>query len=361
MIKATVNAIERKKSEQQECLREAGRILPDDPVWQTNLALQLVGTNASEAESLFKRALEERRLNIRSCTAYGNYENSKKRRDQAERCLQHLELVVPWSEHTFNFKASLLASDQNNDGAIKCYKSALKLHPHYASAYMVLADFLTSHKMPEEALPILERCAENIPDVPAVWRRLGDAHIAGKHWAKAAECYLKALSLTPKDHSDLNELALNELSSIYAGLAVCLYNTDDKKDAIERAQLYNRFKFIPDLPWYLKIVHITPGRLELSKMSATEKACYSCVLLADALNSKHQSEDCIKEYRNAIALNPEDVDLHSYLLEALSDAGDWIAAAREDMETSNQMVKKMPNAFRQIFNHDEAGRSPSKS
>ena len=360
LLRATINSIDRKKPEQEQCLRDAARILPDDPVWQTNLAILYSTTTAQAAESLFKKALEERRLCIKSYVAYGNYENNLKRREQAERCLHHLELLVPWSEQTFNFKASLLANEQNNGGAIACYRAALKLHPHVASSYIVLADFLASHKMPEEALPILQRCAEIIPDVPAVWRRLGDAYILSKNWAKAAECYTKALSLTPQDHTGFNELALNELASINAGLAVCLYNTNDKKSAVEHAQTYNRFKFIPELPWYLKMIPITPGRIELSKMSAKEKACYSCALMADALSAKHQQEDCVKEYRNAVALNPDDVDLHTYLLEALTESGDWMGAAREDFETSNRMVQKMPDGIRHFFNQDTPSKTPQK-
>ncbi len=229
--------------------------------------------------------------------------------------------LVPWSEQTFNFKASLLANEQNNDGAIACYRAALKLHPHVSQFIHCIGGLPRLTQNAGRGSPVCKNAQRLFP----TFLQFGDAWVTltfcSKNWAKAAECYTKALSLTPQDHTGFNELALNELASINAGIAVCLYNTNEKKSAIEHAQNYNRFKFIPELPWYLRMIPITPGRIELSKMSTNEKACYSCALMADALSAKHQQEDCIKEYRNAVALNPDDVDLHTYLLEALTESG----------------------------------------
>ena len=71
-------------------------------------------------------------------------------------------------------------------------------------------------------------------------------------------------------------------------------------------------------------------------------------MLADMLLQRKQYNECIAEYRKAIELNPNDVNLHTYLMEAYSDAGDWIGVAREDWETSNKVLAKIPEQFSKL-------------
>ena len=58
--------------------------------------------------------------------------------------------------------------------------------------------------------------------------------------------------------------------------------------------------------------------------------------------------DCIAEYRKAEALKSDDIDLHSYLLNALDEKGDWLESAKEDVVLSSKLVNSVPAAIKRL-------------
>ncbi len=55
------------------------------------------------------------------------------------------------------------------------------------------------------------------------------------------------------------------------------------------------------------------------------------------LETRHLKE-AVAEYAKAVELNPSDVDLHSYYLNALVENNNWVEAAKEDVVLSSKIV-----------------------
>jgi cytochrome c-type biogenesis protein CcmH/NrfG len=60
-------------------------------------------------------------------------------------------------------------------------------------------------------------------------------------------------------------------------------------------------------------------------------------------------KDAVLEYRKAAALDPENSDLHSYLLNAITESGDWTAAAEEDFHLSDSLMRQLPKKIGGFF------------
>ena len=66
------------------------------------------------------------------------------------------------------------------------------------------------------------------------------------------------------------------------------------------------------------------------------------------LMETRQLPDAIKEYELALAADPASVDIHTYLLNALSENNQWFRAAQEDMNLSNKLLMRIPSKVAEI-------------
>ena len=120
-------------------------------------------------------------------------------------------------------------------------------------------------------------------------------------------------------------------------------------EAVKNAGLFNQYKFLPHLPGYLSIIKIRPEKMTVSSVSTSENKTVNHVLLADMLFEARQYADCVREYRKAVELNPDDIAVHYYLLAALVESGNWIAAVQEDFIISHNIVSQVPNGIKRRF------------
>jgi len=61
-----------------------------------------------------------------------------------------------------------------------------------------------------------------------------------------------------------------------------------------------------------------------------------------------QLKDTINEYRLALKEDPDSVDTHTFLLNALWEDNQWLAAAQEDWSLSNKLVFQLPSRIEEI-------------
>jgi hypothetical protein len=92
-----------------------------------------------------------------------------------------------------------------------------------------------------------------------------------------------------------------------------------------------------------------PARLPEKVTMRKETEIRECVFLADALFECKDYKDSAAEYRKAIRIDGTDADLHSYLLNSLTESGDWAAAAGEDFHLSDSLVRKGARKFSGFF------------
>jgi tetratricopeptide (TPR) repeat protein len=361
LMEATAAGMQHDSKEKEHWLRIASTINPSDPSWMIAMASNAASAhNARSAYSLYARAVGCPRLSTSALTSFGNYSIGTKKTQDAQMCLAQLQKMAPWSDRTFMFRAALAIADDKPNEAMACYQQLIDYHPHMAQGYAMFGDYLLKQHKPDEALAVMNKCTETLPDCAGGWRRLGDAYLAKSSWNKARSSYDRALQLLPPINPELNELLLNELAQTNAGAGCCDYQTGKTKAAVAHAIGFNQMKFVPKLPWYLKLIEVRPGRIALTKLFGKEEKAAEHILLGDMLFQKRLLAESSKEYHAAIELTPNDVNLHTYLLEVLSEAGDWVGAAQEDLETSKQLVGKIPEAVNKaVSNNNKTGGSGS--
>jgi tetratricopeptide (TPR) repeat protein len=346
----------REMTKQEDALKAASKVAPDDPQWCVNLANCLkFQKRTREAKEYYEQALRCRRLIAKPYFSYATYLIEQKHLDEAKNCLAQMEKVLPWHEQTLLLRAAILASEHNEDQTERYYESLIALHPYSTVGYNSAADFFMRHRDIPHALSILKRCLRQLPSCASAWRRLGDVYCLqlAPDWAQAMKCYSRAISLMPPYSPDLNELARNDWSQVFSGMGTCYYQTGKRDEALKYAVLFNGAKFVPDLPWYFKVIQIRPGKIAVDTSTSKEQQLAQHVVLGDMLRQRHQLPQCIDEFRKAVEMDPQDVNLHCYLLEALTESGDWIAAAREDLETSNRIVAKLPAEVGKAFSKSD--------
>jgi len=330
---------------QEARLREAGKLMPQDGLWRSDLAgaFQAHKLKNAPVSALYREAVQCPRLSIRAYFSFGSYMDSHKKEDLALKCAQYLRRLAPWDESLYRLEVQIYTTKHDLAATQKCYEEMLQLHPHLAMAYISYADFCLANNLQDKAMSVLEQCVGNLPGCVYGWRRLGDMYLKQGRWQECKTCFDKALAEFPHHLTIKNPIAQDEFSRCHAGLGAYFYRLKDSQKAQEQAVAFNQLKYVPDLPGYLKIFKIRPDHIDLSKMQTKDRQVADHVLLADMLYQTGNLNDCISEYKKAVELNPDDVDLHCYLFSVYNEAGNYIAAAQEDVQLSNKLVGKMPH------------------
>lgn len=141
-------------------------------------------------------------------------------------------------------------------------------------------------------------------------------------------------------------MAKHEIAQAHAGLGSIYYAQKDVTKALAEAIAFNQLKFVPKLENMAALMHLRPGNFGDDQLKLDgqhkEKELLEHVLLADMLLESRCFDEAIQEYDKAIALNPDDGDLHSYLLNVCVESGKWAEALREDFSVSKTVVSKIP-------------------
>ena len=86
---------------------------------------------------------------------------------------------------------------------------AIAIDPDYGNPYNDIGNYLIRQGHPDQAIPWLERAiqAKNYESREYPWSNLGTAYVAQRDYAKARECFLKALQIRPDYAFARSELA----------------------------------------------------------------------------------------------------------------------------------------------------------
>jgi tetratricopeptide (TPR) repeat protein len=351
LVEGVADAWQQRFDLQEACMREAGKILPDDGQWRAGLAGALLAQQKKGAPvlALYSEAVKAPRFTTKAVYGLGMYLNSEKKEQQALECAAYLRKLAPGNESLYRLEGQIYSSKNDTARAQACYEEMLRLHPHYVLSYTTYASFCQTNHLIDKELAILQKCVSVMPGCPYGWRLLGELRLTQGNWDEAKPCFENALKLVPPGAPITNPLAREEYSRCHAGLGACYYHANDRAKAQEQALAYNQLKYVPILPAILKLVVIRPNTIALSGMTKKDREVADYVMMADMLYQTHDYDDCIKEYKKAIELNPDDTDLHGYLYNAYNDSGNYIGAAQEDFKLSQKLMGKVPHAVGSMF------------
>ena len=327
-------------TECEKFIKAAGACVPNDPLWHGRLARYY--DNLKQPE----HALDEHLLAMqgpRVCSSCfenaAEFLNRQNRMQDALACMNYFEKLRPWSGRPRIGRASIYVAHKEWDKAELELKNGLALNPYNLSANHHLFEcYQSQSKLKEERQTLLDDVKYSPQDIRA-WRWLGDMDLKIGNRESASKYYQHLFALT--NSGAYNILLKDDIAIAHANVGSMAYEKQDFSKAADEAALFNRLKFIPKSPPYLSWVHIRPDHLEPGK-TKLEREVINHVLLADMLRESGHLDQCISEYRLALKLSPADTDLHSYLLDALTEKGDWLGAAQEDFAISNAMVSRIP-------------------
>lgn len=346
MAEAMSYRIAGKSQEQIKELKEAGKVLPDEPTWHSELA-ECYATAGNLRDALDHHNLAmQGRVSSRSFQRACAYLRNQKRYQDALNVAAYLGKLKPWSSESAQAAGAIYLAKKDYKNAEIELKKAISMDKYVEQPYTDLARCYSEQSQFDKARQVYEQALVNCPKSLATMRRmanldmqLGDETSARRGWER--------IIAQVKDIQQVNVLVQNEVAVAYAKLGALYYRDKNFDEALKSAQLFNRLKFVPALPPMLTIVKMRPGHLEAGT-TAAEKEYNNHICLADMLREGGRLDDCIAELRKAEALNSDDVDLHSYLLSALDEKGDMVGTAKEDVILSTKLVNKVPAAIKHL-------------
>ncbi|HIA51593.1 MAG TPA: hypothetical protein EYN91_05825 [Candidatus Melainabacteria bacterium] len=328
-----------KPVEAEEHFHRASKMLPDDIAWQTGRAQALCAIPNRQDES-FQQAIEavqKRRLTNRSMTQLANALQAHGQPQDADKCLERLKALKPWSWHPYLAKGRLVRCRGDNAGARKELFVAEKLNPTSGgTATEIVASYHCDGNL-KEALDFCKKKLKDCPKNIQLWIKRGMIAREMKDYEDSKAAYNQALALIPAEET-LNIVWKNEAAAAHAGLGTLAYIAGDKVTAAKEAREFNRLKFIPALPAWLTIMVLRPNRIKFEAASKKEAEANDRTAIADMLLETRNLKEAVAEYAKAVELNPSDVDLHSYYLNALVENNNWVEAAKEDVVLSSKLV-----------------------
>ncbi len=359
LLGATLARIDGDPKKQMACLKKAGKVLPNDPAWHYELADCYASQgNKRDALEQYNLAMQGR-FSGRAYARTANFLRDEHRYKDAINVARHLIAMKPWSSDAHQTLASIYFSEKDYPNAEREAKKAIELDKYNENSYVELA-----HQYSEQGKTALARDAYKAglvysPKSMGLLRRLGDTEAKLNNEPAAIECYQKIIDNLPNP-KDVNILFQHEYALAQAKLGSRYYAENQLDKALAAAQSFNKFKFVPKLPPLLTLLHLRPGHIEAGK-TTLETEYNNHIQLADMLREGGHLDDCIAEYRKAEALNPDEIDLHSYLLNALDEKGDILNAARENMILSSKLVNRVPVEVRKLAGANQPQTKPLKS
>lgn len=320
--------------------REAGKILPDDPSWHSSVGTVtgLESHSGEDALAELEKAVELLRFNSRSMSQLHTALVARGMKKEAERCVEHFNKVKPWAWDDHFMRARAYKQEGDFQKARDEWQKVLAVNPESGAAYMEICKSYKAEKNLEKALSAARKGSSVLPlHVQLVVKRAKLAEQLGL-WDEAIIAAKEILRLVPKPMDELNVIAKVDVSQAHETLGVYAFRRNERAEAVRQAISYNKFKFVPDLPAHLSMIKIRPGHLDFDNVSDQERRLLEHVALADMLLEARMLKESIAEYKKAIEINADNVDLHSYLLNVLVEHGDWLGAAREDLELSNRII-----------------------
>jgi tetratricopeptide (TPR) repeat protein len=331
----------------KQTYRQAGELLPGDPSWLIGVSKTIEPMTLFEhPDAAFKEtlaAVQCKRFSSQASYLMAHQLSAMKRAGDAHKCLEYTEAIEPFFFEVHLWNARIYRRDNELAFAERELRKCLALNPHCADAWIELADLIATEPSPTRAIETLTEGVRLCPHAPRVWAALGKALITCQRWGEARKAYDRALTLMPGKANECNLLAKNGLAEIYSGIGTCEYRADRLREAVEAAKLFNKYKFIVHLKGPLSLVHVRPDRIDFEHGTAISELEHEA--LADMLYETRQFDGSVKEYRLALAEDPDNLDLHCFLFVVLRETNDWAATMSEDFDLSNKLITKVPSQF----------------
>ncbi len=348
-----------KKEEQLTSLVAAGEALPNDPIWHSDIGDYYASSGQKKlALDHYNKGMSTNRLCSKAFQHAASFLTEEKRFSDAHNCINYLAKLKPWAGDAHLFRASIYQAQKDYKNAELQLQQALSINPFSEGALTELARCYIKESQLDKARQTLAEAVKKCPNSVYLWRKRGDVEAQNGDYDESARCYQKVIDLTAGDIAQYNVLLQNEVAIAHAKLGARYYRDHELDKALASAKLFNQLKFDPALPAWLTLVHLRPGRLQPGK-TEIEKEYVNHILLADMLR-EGRLDDCIAEYRKAEALKSDDIDLHSYLLNALDEKGDWLESAKEDVVLSSKLVNKVPAEIKRLT-EKKAATKPSEA
>lgn len=142
--------------------------------------------------------------------------------------------------------ARTLIAAKNHARAAEALESYLSLDPNNISANLELGATLEAAHLTDAALAVYETAAEAIPTAGDAWKRAGGILTKKREFARAIECYNKALEVNPRDQESLKarkDLAA-EGALVTSGLEGGGHSRDLIKDKSHAAELERKQRVV---------------------------------------------------------------------------------------------------------------------
>lgn len=341
-------------------LERAGQILPNDPAWHAKMATHLIGKNQNDAAlNHLARALDSKRFSASALLSMAGYLMSDGKLDEATQLIERLKVLQPSSSRVPATEGDIYRTRGKYQEALSCYDESIRRNPCQIKPYADIANILSRSKARDEAI---KKMKAGVEMMPAYWRPHFMYSSVLERCGRIDQAIVEAkrgLALLAIPDEDLNQMARYYSARAHALIGTRHYARKEMEKAVEEAIRFNELKFLPRVPDALKFVSLRPGRLHLSEDHSLSDPQIRAAL-ADMLLESEKLDECIKEYKEAVALAPNDDELQSYLLNALSRKGDWVEAAKQNLSLSNNLVKKAPGRVANWMNreHEQKTETP---
>ena len=254
-----------------------------------------------------------------------------------------------------------LLEEGNLEEAIAAYRRAIELNPDLSWSHHNLGESLAKLGQFDEAIAAFRRSTELNPDFSWSYHHLGDALDRQEQWEEAVVAFRRAIELNAEHFGTYCGFghSLEKLGQLDEAIAAYrrASELDPKTDWIQyklgellqqRTQLdlegaiasYRQAIDLnpDDVQAYRKLLQIQPDNLEV------------WLKLGNVLIKLEQGEEAIAPYRHVTELNPDNVQAHYRLGELLIKQGDLEGA----IDTLRHSLELSPNSDESYYNLGEA-------
>jgi tetratricopeptide (TPR) repeat protein len=311
---------------------------PDEPNWMANKALWLAAKGRNdEAFALYERAANSpKRISMRAWMQFATFCAFNKRPETAKAVAQHCMQLSPELPDTYLTAGHVWRTLGQDKQAERYFSNALTCNPQFNSAYEALRD-MPAYQSGAARKSLDEKWLANCPQKADAWLFSAESLRADKKWQQALDAYNHAEERFAKQRPRESEKNTLTWCRIYSGKGTCAYKLGDIASATAAARTFNAKR----PPMTDAMIRVRPRSIDFTAFSKDTHQAESAehAALADMLYECGELDDCVTEYKRAIALwnNPE---WHRGLLKAYMDKQDYASAANEDVVVANETVTK---------------------
>lgn len=319
-----------------EHLVNASKILPDDPSWKAQMAFVKVSQGkADEAVENFLAAAQSPRLSLKALGQLGALCAYSQRPQLARQAADRLVALAPQLPESYLARAHVENASGDAAGAERDFRKAIAISPSFSMAYDSLR-WLPEYSQGKQTGWLAKEWVSHCPSKVDAWLFAAEYDRAQNKWSEARAKYKQAEERLRVSTKPLSKLRIAWCRA-YAGAGTCAYRLKDYEEAARCARGFNARKPVQTADF----IRVRPSEIDFSKLIPGSKPAQAAehVAIADMLYENGQLDDCINEYKQAIALDDKP-DWHRGLLKAYMDKHDYSAAMGEDIVVSNDTVTR---------------------